>query len=172
MQLTKARQNPFFRLVTNYYTADNYQWLWNASSFQQAQERNLDTDTVRYPFVITDSSIFRSLYPVCLRKGALGWRIRSTLGTSKCKGRVGAVRIATRYGLHDQGIDPRWGARFSATVQTSPRGHPPSSTMSNDLFHWGKAAGAWSWPPKLSKDDVKERAEQYFYSHLDIYGLL
>ena len=32
-------------------------------------------------------------------------------------GRDSSVGIATRYGLDGQGIESRWGARFSATVQ-------------------------------------------------------
>jgi hypothetical protein len=36
-----------------------------------------------------------------------------------------SVGIATDYGLDGQGIESRWGARFSAPVQTDP-GAPPS----------------------------------------------
>ena len=35
---------------------------------------------------------------------------------------VGAS-IATRYGLDGPGIESRWGARFSAPVQTGPGAH-------------------------------------------------
>ena len=35
------------------------------------------------------------------------------------------VGIATGYGLDGPGIESRWGARFSAHIQTGPRAHPP-----------------------------------------------
>jgi hypothetical protein len=38
--------------------------------------------------------------------------------------RDSSVGIATRYELEGLGIDSRWGARFSATVQTGPGAHP------------------------------------------------
>jgi hypothetical protein len=34
-----------------------------------------------------------------------------------------SVGIATRYGLDGPGIESRWGARFSAHVQTGPGAH-------------------------------------------------
>ena len=43
--------------------------------------------------------------------------------------RVSSVGIATRYGLDGPGIESRWGAIFSATVQTDPGAHPASCTM-------------------------------------------
>jgi hypothetical protein len=39
------------------------------------------------------------------------------------------VGIATAYGLDCPGIESRWGARFSAPVQTGPEAHPASYTM-------------------------------------------
>ena len=39
-----------------------------------------------------------------------------------------SVGIATRYGLDGPGIESRWGARFSAPVQTGPGAHPASYT--------------------------------------------
>ena len=51
----------------------------------------------------------------------------------------------TRYGLGGPGIESRWGARFSALVQTVPGAHPASYTMGTG----GKAAGVYSWPPIL-----------------------
>ena len=49
--------------------------------------------------------------------------------------RDSAVGIATRYGLDGPGIESRWGAGFSAPVQTGPGAHPASCTM-----------GTWSVP--------------------------
>jgi len=44
------------------------------------------------------------------------------------------VDIATGYGLAGLGIESRWGARFSAPVQTGPGAHPVSSTMGTGSF--------------------------------------
>ena len=38
-------------------------------------------------------------------------------------GRDSAVSIVTAYGLDGPGIESRWGARFSAPVQTGPEAH-------------------------------------------------
>jgi len=44
------------------------------------------------------------------------------------------VGIATGYGLDGPGIESRWGARFSAPVQTGPGAHTASCTMSTGSF--------------------------------------
>ena len=44
------------------------------------------------------------------------------------------VGIATGYGLDGPGIESRWGARFSAPVQTGPGAHPASFTMDTGSF--------------------------------------
>jgi len=44
------------------------------------------------------------------------------------------VRIATGYGLDGPGIESRWGARFSAPVQTGSVAHPASCTMGIGSF--------------------------------------
>ena len=41
-------------------------------------------------------------------------------------GRDGSVGIATRYGLDGPGIESRWGAKFSAPVQTGLGAQPAS----------------------------------------------
>ena len=48
-----------------------------------------------------------------------------------------SVGIATRYGLGGPGIESRWGARFSAPVQTGSGAHPDSCIMSTGSFPWG-----------------------------------
>jgi len=49
--------------------------------------------------------------------------------------RVGrVVGIATGYGLDGPRIESRWGARFSAPVQTGPGAHPASCTMGTRSF--------------------------------------
>ena len=47
----------------------------------------------------------------------------------KFVGRDSSVGIATRYGLDGRGIESRWGARFSASVQTGPGAHLASYIM-------------------------------------------
>ena len=44
------------------------------------------------------------------------------------------VGIATGYGLDGPGIESRWGARFSAPVQTGPGAHPASCSMGTGSF--------------------------------------
>ena len=49
-------------------------------------------------------------------------------------GQDSSVVIATGYGLDGPGIETRWGARFSAIVQTGPGAHPASCTMGTGSF--------------------------------------
>jgi len=44
------------------------------------------------------------------------------------------VGIATAYGLDGPGIESRWGARFSAPVQTGPEAHTASCTKGTGSF--------------------------------------
>ena len=44
------------------------------------------------------------------------------------------VSIATGYRLDGLGIESRWGARFSAPVQTGPGAHPASCTVGTGAF--------------------------------------
>ena len=44
------------------------------------------------------------------------------------------VGVATAYGLDGPGIESRWGARFSAPVQTGPEDHSASCTMGTGSF--------------------------------------
>ena len=50
------------------------------------------------------------------------------------RGPGSVVGMATGYGLDGPGIESRWGARFSAPVQTGPGAHPASCTMGNGFF--------------------------------------
>ena len=45
-----------------------------------------------------------------------------------------SVGIATRYGLDGPWIESRWGATFSAPVQTGPEAHPAPYTMGTGSF--------------------------------------
>ena len=48
--------------------------------------------------------------------------------------RDSSVGIATAYRLDGPWIESRWGARFSAPVQTGPEAHPASCTMGTGSF--------------------------------------
>ena len=62
---------------------------------------------------------------------------------SRCLlGRDSSVDIATDYGLDGPGIESRWGARFSAPVQTGPGTYPASLQWLPGLSR-GKAAEVW-----------------------------
>jgi hypothetical protein len=77
-------------------------------------------------------------------------------------GRDSSVGIATRYGLDGPGIESRWGARFSATVQTVACGHPASYTIGTGSFPGVKRRGVNN--PPQSSAEVKERVELFLYS--------
>ena len=78
-------------------------------------------------------------------------------------GRGSSVDIAIRYGLDGPGIDSRWGARFSAPVQTGSGAHPVSYTMGTVSFPGVKRPGRGvDHPPHLA--EVKERVDLFLYS--------
>jgi hypothetical protein len=57
-----------------------------------------------------------------------------------------SVGIATDYGLDGPGIESRWGWNFSHTSRPALGPTlPPVQWV--PVFHGGKAAGAWCWPP-------------------------
>ena len=55
-------------------------------------------------------------------------------GLRTVRGLGSVVGIATGYGLDGTGIEFRWGARFSAPVQTGPGAHPASYTRVTGSF--------------------------------------
>jgi len=76
-----------------------------------------------------------------------------------------SVDIVTRYGLDGPVIEYRWGARFSASVQTGPRAHPASYTRGTGFFRGGEVkrpGRAVYYTPSTA--EVKERVELYLYS--------
>ena len=79
-------------------------------------------------------------------------------------GRYSSVGIATRYGLDGPGIEFRWGARFSANVQTIAGAYPVSYTMGAGSFPGVKRPGRGVDHPPPSSVEVKERVELYLYS--------
>jgi len=87
-------------------------------------------------------------------------------------GRDSSVGIATDYGLDGQGIESRWGARFSAPVQTGPGGHPASCTMGTGSFLGVKSGRGVTLTSHLLPSAVgHERVELYLYSPYGPYGL-
>ena len=79
-------------------------------------------------------------------------------------GRDSSVEIATRYGLDGLGIASRWGARFSASVQTGPGAHPASCTMGAGSFLGVKRPGLGADHPPHLQCRGYERVGLYFYS--------
>ena len=87
------------------------------------------------------------------------------------RGPGSSVGIATGYGLDGPGIETRWGARFSAPVQTGPGAHPASCTMGTGSFPGVKTAWAWCWPLTAFKWRGQERVELYLYFSYGPYRL-
>ena len=79
-------------------------------------------------------------------------------------GRDSSVGIATRYGLGGPGIESRWGARFSAPIQTGPRAYPASYTVGTESFTKVKRPGRGADHPPPSKCRSQERVGLYPYS--------
>jgi len=78
--------------------------------------------------------------------------------------RDSSVGVTTLYGLDGPGIESRWGATFSAPVQTGLGAHPTSYTMGTGSFSGVKRPGRGVDHPPSSSDEVKERVELYLYS--------
>jgi hypothetical protein len=72
---------------------------------------------------------------------------------------------AKRYGQDGPGIESRWGQDFSAPVQTG-HGIPPNLLYNGYRvsFQWVKWPGRGADHPPLSRAEVKERVELYFYT--------
>ena len=85
--------------------------------------------------------------------------------------RDSSVSIGTRYWLDGPGIESRWGARFSAPVQTDPEAHPASYTMGTESFLGVKRLGLGLDHPPQPSAEVKERVDLYLYSPLGLRGL-
>ena len=79
-------------------------------------------------------------------------------------GQDSAVGIVTRYGLDGPGMEFRWGARFSAPIQTGPGAHPASYTMGTGSLLGVKRLGCGVHHPPPSSAQVKGRVELYLYS--------
>ena len=82
-----------------------------------------------------------------------------------------AVGIATDYGLDGPGIESRWGARFSAPVQTGHGAHPASCTMGTGSFTGVKSGRGVTLTPHPFSCRGHERVQLYLYSPYGSYGL-
>jgi hypothetical protein len=87
-------------------------------------------------------------------------------------GRDSSVGIVTRYRLDGPGIESRWGARFSAPVQTGHGAHPASYKMGIGSFPGVKWPGRGADHAPTSIAEVNETAGLYLYSPLGLRGLL
>jgi len=74
-------------------------------------------------------------------------KIQVSLKSYKSSGHGSSVGIATGYGLDGPGIESRWGARFSATIQTGPGAHPTSCTMGTGSFPGAKSSRSVTLTP-------------------------
>ena len=73
------------------------------------------------------------------------------------------IAQSTRYELDGPGIESRWGARFSAPVQTGPGAHPSCCTMDTGSFPGVKRPGRGADHPPPSKYRGLERVGLYLY---------
>jgi hypothetical protein len=79
-------------------------------------------------------------------------------------GQNSSVGIATSYGLDGPAIECRWGARFTAPVQTDPGAHPAYYIMGSGYFPGIQRPGSGVDHPPQSITEVKERVQLYLYS--------
>ena len=79
--------------------------------------------------------------------------------------------IATGYGLEGPGIESRWGARFSAPVQTGPGAHPTSCKMGTGSFPGANSGRGLTLTPHPFYWRDQERVELYFYFPYRPYDL-
>jgi hypothetical protein len=110
---------------------------------------------------------FLDLFNICLPSADVVISIPYTFTTFTPKfitGRDSSVGIATRYGLDGPGIESRWGARFSAPVQTGPGAHTASYTVGTGSCPGAKRPGRGVDHPPPSSAKVEGRVEIYLYS--------
>ena len=81
------------------------------------------------------------------------------------------VGIETGYGLDGPGIESRWRARFSASVQTGPGAHPASRTMGTGSFLGVKVGRDVTLTPHPLLVPWSRKSRANFYSPYGSYGL-
>jgi hypothetical protein len=120
------------------------QWI-----IQYSHKINIQSITHTFDYIFRFyETIFRPIFIV--------WRY------TYCGGPGSSFGIATGYGLDGPGIESRWGARFSAPVQTGPGAHPSSCTGSFPGVESGR--GVTLTPHHLLVPRSKNRVELYLYS--------
>ena len=77
---------------------------------------------------------------------------------------TGLAGTATRYRLDGPGIEFQWRWHFPDLSRLALGLSQPPIQWVPCLFPWGKAAGAWRYPPTPPSAEVKERVEQKFYT--------
>ena len=87
------------------------------------------------------------------------------------KGPGSSVGIATGCGLDGPEIESRWGARFSAPVQTGPEAHPAFCTMGTGSFPGTKSGRSVRLTPHPFQCRGHESVELYLYCPYGPYGL-
>jgi hypothetical protein len=118
------------------------------------------------------SFVFIDYYAPARRRSELKVKLKCSWCLTENVGRRSSVAIATRYGLDGPGIESRWGASFSAAVQTGPGSHPASIIGNGSFFQGVKRMGgvvSTTYTPPSAK--VKEIAELHPYSPPGLHGL-
>jgi hypothetical protein len=85
--------------------------------------------------------------------------------------RDSSVGIATRYGLDGPGIKSRWGARFSALVQTGSGVNPAFHTVGTSSFPGVKQTGHGIDHPRHLALRLKKEQSYTSTPPLDLCGL-
>ena len=127
---------------------DGVDWIHLAPCFSvyfKSRNHKNATEPTEEPLPTHSKSNRKSETTICL----------SFMCITSC-GPGSVVGIATGYRLDGPGIESRWGARFSAPVQTGPEAHPASCTMGTGSFPGVKSGRGvtltphpllvpWSW---------------------------
>ena len=86
-------------------------------------------------------------------------------------GRDNIVGIVTPCGLDGQGVESRWGARFSTPVQTGPGAHPASYTKGTGSFPGVKRPGRGVDHPSHLVPRLKKEYSYTYTAGLGLRGL-
>ena len=100
----------------------------------------VETNGTLSPNCMNMNALRKDIYVNLIFDKSLNWNVQGgaevTLFSMFCNRNMpgSVVGIATGYGLDVPGIESRWGARFSAPVQTVPGAHPASCAMGTGSF--------------------------------------
>jgi hypothetical protein len=118
-------------------------------------------------FAVTDSASNATVWKMHPHVFMVHFQYLYTLGS----GPGSVVCIATGYGPDGLGIKSRWGAIFSAPVQTSPGAHPVSCTIGTGSFPGIKSGWGVTLTPHPLLVHGNEMVELYLYTPCGPYGL-